>query len=691
MKKIALVCTGSCCEDPHEPWRCKAYLHQHYGFESVFSEDTYNRIHPCERARILLERCLEPEIDVIWAVRGGEGSADCLPYLEEHQQSLKSIKPKLLIGFSDFTPVLIYFMQQFGWQTIHGASPLQFVQQKIDKPTEKSLVELITGQQQEIIVDQLQPLNDFAKQNKIIEEKATGGCLSLVNISIKDIWEVETKNKIIILEDVKEQPHKVNRTLKYLQRIGFFDQAAAVIFGDFNCYFVSENDNKQDQNKKSMLNILQRFAESCSFPVLLTDKIGHGKTNLPVVFAPAKLSLGDTAELTTCLSTDVRNVHVTKCSTSRTRSKAQGIVMHKTPLYEEHQKAGAKLVDFAGWEMPIHYGSQIEEHHAVRKHAGVFDVSHMTIVDVGGQQSFEFLQYLLANDVAKLKPGKALYSCLLNETGGVTDDLIVYQLAEQSYRLVVNAATREKDLAWLDHHVGNFAINIEKRDDLAMLAIQGPEAFHKTKHLFAADINQLKPFHFLKLRDWLIACMGYTGEEGVEVILPAKEAVRFWQEILAVGVHPCGLGARDTLRLEAGLNLYGQDMDETTTPLESNLAWTVAFEPGDREFIGREALENQKDNGVEQKLVGLVLQERGICRHGQKVIIPNVGEGVITSGTYSPTLERAIGFARVPIATQAQCLVEIRNKRLAAALVKPPFVRFGKCVVHVPYTLDLLK
>jgi len=354
--------------------------------------------------------------------------------------------------------------------------------------------------------------------------------------------------------------------------------------------------------------------------------------------------------------------------------------MQTTALIEEHKRAGAKLVDFAGWEMPIHYGSQIEEHHQVRQDAGMFDVSHMTVVDVQGEQAKEYLQHLLANDVDKLVPGKALYSCMLNEAGGVIDDLIVYFVADNNYRLVVNAATREKDLAWLKKHLNGFSITMTERPELAMLAIQGPNAIKKIQALFAVDISQLKPFQFLVIEELFIARTGYTGEDGVEVILPANEAARFWQEVVATGVKPCGLGARDTLRLEAGLNLYGLDMDETVSPLESNLAWTVSFKNPERQFIGREALENQKANGLNAKLVGLVLQDRGVLRHGQKITSPGGGEGIITSGTFSPTLKQAIGLARVPLATEAQCLVEIRSKQLLVDIVSPPFVRHGQPV-----------
>lgn len=356
-----------------------------------------------------------------------------------------------------------------------------------------------------------------------------------------------------------------------------------------------------------------------------------------------------------------------------------------TPLYAQHQQANAKLVDFAGWEMPLHYGSQLEEHHYVRREAGIFDVSHMAVVDIQGEQGRDFLRYLLANDVHRLaQPGKALYSCMLNEQGGIIDDLIVYYVTPQHYRLVVNAGTREKDLAWIKKHAQNFAVTIQERSDLAILAIQGPQIPEKTAVLFDAAkkplIDALKPFHFVQFQDWFIARTGYTGEAGFEIILPADQAAQFWQTCLNTGIHPCGLGARDTLRLEAGLNLYGSDMDETTTPLESNLAWTVMFEPADRNFIGRNALEQQQKQGVQRILVGLALEERGVLRNHQHVIVEGIGEGEITSGSFSPTLGHAVALARVPANIGSHTHVAIRDKLVAVRVVKPPFVRHGKKV-----------
>ena len=361
----------------------------------------------------------------------------------------------------------------------------------------------------------------------------------------------------------------------------------------------------------------------------------------------------------------------------------------RTPLYDQHLAAGAKMVDFGGWDMPINYGSQLEEHHQVRRAVGMFDVSHMTVVDVAGSEAQAYLQYLLANDVARLKaPGKALYSGMLNEQGGVIDDLIVY-LASDGYRVVVNAATREKDLAWMNLQAESFAVKLTERAELAMIAVQGPQALEMVKSVVnddrAALISDLKPFQGLASGDWFIGRTGYTGEDGLEIMLPAEQSADFWQTLLAAGCKPCGLGARDTLRLEAGMNLYGADMDESISPLAANMAWTIAWEPAERDFIGRQALEAQKAAGDQPKLVGLVLEEHAVLRGHQKVIVDGVGEGEITSGTFSPTLGYSIALARVPRvprATGSRAKVEIRGKLLDVRVVKPCFVRNGQSVIE---------
>jgi len=349
----------------------------------------------------------------------------------------------------------------------------------------------------------------------------------------------------------------------------------------------------------------------------------------------------------------------------------------KTALYDEHVAAGGKLVDFAGWMLPVNYGSQIEEHQAVRSAAGMFDVSHMTIIDVHGGDGEAFLRRLVANDVAKLKEWGALYGALLNERGGVIDDLIVYFLPDR-YRCVVNAATRDKVLAWFAAHslpAMSFA-----EQDRAMIAVQGPEAIATLNSVWPGCVpDALKPFSACRFGDWLIGRTGYTGEDGVEIMLPPSDAVSLWQELRAAGVQPCGLGARDTLRLEAGLNLYGQDLDEDTSPLASNIGWTVAWQPAERAFIGRSAIEPQRGN-CPTKLTGLIMRDKGILRHGQEVTT-SAGSGIITSGSYSPTLEFSIALARVPKDAEGQCQVEIRGKAKAAQIVKPPFVRNGKALV----------
>ena len=357
--------------------------------------------------------------------------------------------------------------------------------------------------------------------------------------------------------------------------------------------------------------------------------------------------------------------------------------MKHTALYKQHLAAQAKIIDFAGWALPINYGSQLAEQQAVREDAGMFDVSHMNIVDLLGAGGRQLLRTLLANDVDKLNhPGQALYSCMLNHRGGIIDDLIVYFCAPDKYRLVLNAATKEKDLAWIQQQADPAAVGIQTQPDLAMLAIQGPNAISKTNKILNPAqqdaVSTIKPFEGVEVDEWFFARTGYTGEDGLEIILPATQIAAFWEQLLTAGIKPCGLGARDSLRLEAGLLLYGQDMDATTTPLESGLNWTIAWEPQDRNFIGRAALEMQLAEGCRSKFVGLVLEEKGMLRSGQTVIIPEGGTGVITSATYSPTLETAIALARVPVAAGEQATVSVRGKELAVKIIKPRFVKHGK-------------
>ena len=356
----------------------------------------------------------------------------------------------------------------------------------------------------------------------------------------------------------------------------------------------------------------------------------------------------------------------------------------KTVLNDQHRQQGARMVDFGGWDMPLHYGSQIEEHHAVRQDCGMFDVSHMCSADLCGSGAKAFLQRLLANNVDKLKtPGRALYSAMLNEAGGVIDDLIVYYLADGQYRLVLNAGCAEKDLAWMQEKLGEwpYQATLTARRDLAMIAVQGPNAKTKVWQVLPqarAASEVLKPFHSVQVEDFFIATTGYTGEDGFEITLPAARAVAFWQALLAAGVRAVGLGARDTLRLEAGMNLYGQDMDETVSPLDAGLAWTVDL-LSERDFTGKAALQAQ---GQQKEFLGLLLASGGILRAHQKVITAQ-GEGEITSGSFSPTLQQSIALARLPrgIAPGAEVEVDIRGKALKVRVVKPGFVRHGKALV----------
>jgi len=384
----------------------------------------------------------------------------------------------------------------------------------------------------------------------------------------------------------------------------------------------------------------------------------------------------------------------------------------RTPLYESHLAAGAKIVDFAGWEMPIHYGSQVEEHHVVRRDAGMFDVSHMCALDLAGLDATRWLRHLLANDVAKLTmPGKALYSCMLDETGGVIDDLIVYFFTPERYRIVVNAGTAAKDIAWMRAQLKDFNAELKVRrkgndDAVAMIALQGPDA-HERRRTAAdavamiavqgpharerfwtafpdtrAATEPLVVFQAAEAGDWLIARTGYTGEDGFEITVPADDAAAIWDQLLAAGIKPCGLGSRDTLRLEAGMNLYGQDMDEDISPYEAGLKWTVDLKDAARDFIGRSALEGKNARPVRNQFAGLLLLDRGVLRAHQKVFTPQ-GIGETTSGSFSPTLNQSIALARLPVgvAIGSEVDVEIRDKRLKARVVKPVFVRNGKPLI----------
>lgn len=360
----------------------------------------------------------------------------------------------------------------------------------------------------------------------------------------------------------------------------------------------------------------------------------------------------------------------------------------KTPLFAEHEALGARIVPFGGWDMPLHYGSQLEEHHFVRRDAGMFDVSHMRVVDLDGTGALAYLRRLLANDAAKLAaPGKALYGCMLNEEGGVIDDLIVYYRGPNRYRMVVNAATAEKDLTWMRSCAAGYRLEIRPRRDLAMIAVQGPSARAKASGLLPGDLrgaaSELKPFSAAEQGDWFIGRTGYTGEDGFEIILPAGEAPELWRGLKDANVAPCGLGARDTLRLEAGMNLYGQDMDEDVGPLESGLGWTVVWEPANRDFIGRAPLDAQRKHGGLRRFVGLLLTGRGVLRPHQEVLSNGEQAGEITSGGFAPTLQRSIAFARVSPDMGEACEVLIRGKAVPARVVNPPFARNGKSRIEL--------
>lgn len=354
-----------------------------------------------------------------------------------------------------------------------------------------------------------------------------------------------------------------------------------------------------------------------------------------------------------------------------------------TPLLEEHQKLNAKIVDFGGWALPVNYGSQIDEHHAVRKNAGVFDVSHMTVSDITGPGTIPFLSKLLANDIGKASSmqGKALYSCMLNEQGGVIDDLIVYYLSSTHCRLVTNAGTNKKDMAWITQQSSAFEVEFTEKPTQALIAIQGPKAIETVQSALpelTKLISSLKRFQgdYLDKADinsLFIGRTGYTGEDGIEIILPAEQAPSIWQKLIKENIQPCGLGARDTLRLEAGMSLYGNDLDEQHTPLESGLTWTVSLSE-DRDFIGKKALLVKPKH----QMIGLRLEDKGVLRGHQQIIINDKEVGEVTSGTFSPTLERSIGLARIHsdagLYIGDTVKIQVRKKQLTATVVKYPFL-----------------
>jgi aminomethyltransferase len=352
-----------------------------------------------------------------------------------------------------------------------------------------------------------------------------------------------------------------------------------------------------------------------------------------------------------------------------------------TPLIEQHRKLNAKIVDFGGWALPVNYGSQIEEHQAVRKECGMFDVSHMTVSDISGPDTLGYLSNLLANDINKVstQAGKALYSCMLNERGGVIDDLIVYYLDNQHCRVVTNASTNEKDLAWMQRQSSQFDVAVEERADLALLALQGPKAIEMCTQTLPSEqaklIGELKRFQGGQIDAIFVGRTGYTGEDGVEFIAPAEQINTLWETFSAAGVQACGLGARDTLRLESGMSLYGNDLDEDHSPLESGLKWSVSLKD-ERSFIGKQALLEPSS----KNMIGLILQDRGVLRSHQKVILHGAEIGEITSGTFSPSLEKSIALARIDkqldVGTEVQ--IAVRNKLLKAVVARYPFVKNGE-------------
>ena len=360
--------------------------------------------------------------------------------------------------------------------------------------------------------------------------------------------------------------------------------------------------------------------------------------------------------------------------------------MKRTKLNEKHKAAGAKLVDFAGWDMPLHYGSQINEHKNVRQDAGVFDVSHMRYLSISGKDATAFLRKLICGDVGTLSDNQGLYSCMLNENGGIIDDLIAYKIKDGDYRMVINAGTAAKDLAWMREQAAGMELELMENDASSILALQGPNARAKFLKIFpelkAAD--ELQKFHFSVIEGWFIARTGYTGEDGYEVVVPNEMAEEIWDKLLAGGFAPAGLGSRDTLRLEAGLSLYGNDLDEENSPLASALGWTVNWgknngdDAKERDFNGKQAMLKEKEAGVKHRIVGVYITTPGVLRAGAKVSTPE-GDGKLTSGGFSPTLNHSIGLARIPFAHKGgECQVEMRDKMVDAKIIRPPFVKEGK-------------
>lgn len=359
--------------------------------------------------------------------------------------------------------------------------------------------------------------------------------------------------------------------------------------------------------------------------------------------------------------------------------------LKKTALHDVHQQLGAKMVPFAGFSMPLRYSSDIEEHKTVRQGVGVFDVSHMGEFFLRGPKALDLIQKVSSNDASKLFDGKAQYSCLPNETGGIVDDLLVYRLSEEEYMLVVNAANIEKDWNWIGQH-NTEGVDMENASDrISLFAVQGPKARAVVQKLTDVDLEAMAYYSFQKntvagIPDVIISATGYTGAGGFELYVDNQHAIQLWERLFEAGaeygIKPIGLGARDTLRLEMGLCLYGNDIDDTTSPLEAGLGWITKF---NKAFINAENLQKQKEQGVSRKLVGLVMQERGIPRAGYEIYSTEEELiGKVTSGAQSPMLEKGIGLGYVKMDHSqpgTQVLIGIRNRKLSAEVVKPPMIK----------------
>ncbi len=357
--------------------------------------------------------------------------------------------------------------------------------------------------------------------------------------------------------------------------------------------------------------------------------------------------------------------------------------LHRTPLYAEHVALNAKIVPFAGYEMPVQYPAGITaEHQAVRNAAGLFDVSHMGEFEVRGERALEFVQYVTTNDATKIEVGQAQYSTLCNDEGKLLDDLLVYRFPEH-YMLVVNGSNREKDWAWVSRFADQFGVELRDRtDDIALLALQGPRAQSILARLTSDDLDAIRYYRFAEGTvdgiPAIISRTGYTGEDGFELYVEAGHAARLWRRLLETGAEdgllPTGLGCRDSLRLEMGYALYGNDLDEGRTPLEAGLAWVTKLDKGD--FVGRDALRRQKEEGVKVRLAGFKLRERGFPRHGYPVEFSGERTGEVTSGTMSPTLGYGVGLAYVPVEAAkpgTEIGIVIRDKAVPAEVVRPPF------------------